>query len=314
MGLSVLLTNQNEGLGRRIHPRLSSRDMDSSDTSSVQTETQHCRLSVVIIAKNEAHNLARCLRAVSFADEIIVVEHGSDDETINVALANGAKVVTTHDWPGFGTQKNRALMLAKGVWVLSVDADEVVCEALQHEICAITAPANLPDPALTARHENNTSVMGYEIARLTQFRGKWIRHCGWTPDRVLRLIKRGEGKFSDDLVHEKLNMFRPNGKIGRLNSPLLHFSYAEPDQYWIKLQRYSVDWARNRFEAGQTTSMSRAVLSASAAFFRTYFFRLGFLDGAMGFAVCWMQAQAAYSKYFELYCLHLNNVDSPTKP
>ena len=264
-----------------------------------------CRLSVVLIAKNEAENLPRCLASVAFADEIIVLEHGSSDKTVSVAREHGAEVTTSSDWQGFGIQKNRALALAKGSWILCLDADEVVTAALRAEICSIIGFAD---------HEGNGFNQGqvpeainvqvaYEIPRLTHFRGQWIRHCGWTPDPVLRLIRRGTGFFTSDMVHERLVLSDSNTKIRRLISPLLHYSYTKPDQYWIKLQRYSQDWARQRHERGQTTSMTRAVSSAAAAFLRTYVFRLGFLDGAMGFAVCWMQAQAAYSKYFELYCL-----------
>lgn len=267
------------------------------------SEQSVAALSVIVIAKNDASNLARCLAAVSFADEIIVVENASVDETVNVAIAHGARVVSTPDWPGFGLQKNRALALATGRWVLSLDADEVVTPALASQIKQIVDPADVQSDKSAANAQSCAAFSGYEIPRLTQFRGQWIRHCGWTPDRVFRLFLRDSARFTNDLVHEKLQTHSGFSKIGRLNTPLLHYSYAEPNQYWAKLQRYSQDWANQRYASGQTTSMGRAALSGLAAFIRSYVFRLGFLDGAMGFAVCAMQAQAAFGKYFELYCL-----------
>lgn len=250
------------------------------------------KLSTVLIVSNEASNLAACVRSVSWADECVVVEHGSMDNTLEIARGLGVSVSQTPDWPGFGAQKNRALNLAAGEWILSIDADERVSPELAREIT----------DALQKASTGSQSV-AFEIPRLTQFCGVWIRHCGWTPDYVLRLFKRGEAHFSDDWVHEKLQLMRPETTVVRLKNPLLHYSYPTPEHYWRKLQRYSQDWARERHAHGQTTTMSRAALAAMVAFFRSYVFRLGFLDGAMGFAVCTMQAQSAFGKYFELYYL-----------
>lgn len=258
---------------------------------------------MVLIAKNEAKNLARCLSSVSFADEIIVIESGSTDDTVGVARQFGATVVSTLDWPGFGLQKNRGLALARGVWVLCLDVDEVISDDLKLEIRAKVEMDSQIDDDAGLQAKVSRKYVGYEIPRMTQFRGQWIRHCGWTPDRVLRLIRREAGRFTNDLVHERIVLFSDADRVGRISSPILHFSYADPDQYWAKLQRYSNDWARQRHAIGQTATITRAVLAAWAAFIRTYFFRLGFLDGSLGFAVCFMQAQAAYSKYFELFCL-----------
>ena len=153
-------------------------------------------------------------------------------------------------------------------------------------------------------------AQAFEIPRLTRFCGQWIHHCGWTPDYVLRLFRRGSARFSDDLVHERVLLDGPRPM--RLASPLLHESYPTPEHYWRKLQAYSHAWAVQRHAQGRTTSMTRAALSGCAAFVRSYVLRLGFLDGAMGFAVCTMQAQAAFGKYFALYCL--NRQDDPIPP
>lgn len=252
-------------------------------------------LSVIIISKNESANIESCLDSVAFADEVIVLDSGSSDDTVHLARAKGAKVYAMGDWPGFGPQKNRALALAKCEWVLSIDADERLGHDLVKEIQEAISDAERD---------------AFEIPRLTQFCGEWIHHCGWTPDHVLRLFKREAAKFSDDLVHERI-LLVPNATCGRLKSPLLHFSYPQPSHYWRKLEQYSQAWAEQRMARGQKTSMWRAGGAGVVAFLRSYFFRLGFLDGAMGFAVCTMQAQAAFGKYFALYCLNQKN-DPPT--
>lgn len=245
-----------------------------------------------MITQNEAHNIAACLCSVLFADQIVVLDSGSTDGTIAIARSMGAEVSISPDWQGFGVQKNRALDAATGDWVLSLDADERVTPDLAQEIQAQLAQAQVSGQSVA-----------FAVPRLTQFCGVWIRHCGWTPDYVLRVFKRGQACFSDDLVHEKLQLIATDTPIVRLKNPLLHYSYPTPEHYWRKLQRYSQDWARQRHARGQRTTITRAALSAVAAFSRSYVFQLGFLDGAMGFAVCTMQAQSAFGKYFELYCL-----------
>jgi glycosyltransferase involved in cell wall biosynthesis len=251
-------------------------------------------LSVIIIAHNESFNIVECLASVAFADECIVLDGGSSDDTVELARAAGARVVVASDWPGFGVQKNRVLALATCDWVLSLDADERVSSVLAQQIQAAI---------------RNGPLYAYEVPRLTQFCGQWIQHCGWTPDRVLRLFCRGSARFSNDLVHERV-VLNPGVAVKRLTEPLLHDSYPTPSHYWRKLESYSQAWARQRHEQGQTTTMLRAGLSGLVAFVRSYFFRRGFLDGAMGFAVCTMQAQAAFGKYFALYCLNKKHNES----
>jgi glycosyltransferase involved in cell wall biosynthesis len=275
-------------------------------------------LSVILIAHNEANNIVDCLASVSFADQIVVVDSGSTDNTVELARAAGAQVVQTTDWPGFGVQKNRALDLATCDWVFSIDADERVTPELEAQLKAaihFEANSNAAEThtdvvKIDSNIDNNRNKytkhhLAYEVPRLTQFCGQWIRHCGWTPDHVLRLFKRGSAKFSNDLVHERL--VQSEGTCGKLTTPILHYSYPTPASYWRKLDQYSQAWAEQRYLQGQTTSMLRAAMSGLVAFVRSYFVRLGFLDGALGFAVCTMQAQSAFGKYFTLYCLNLKN-------
>lgn len=255
-------------------------------------------LSVVVITRNEAANLRACLASVPFADEIVVLDSGSTDDTMAIARECGARVSQSADWPGFGPQKNRALALAGSDWVLSLDADERVTPQLADQIRAAMASG---------------AAEAYEIPRLTRFCGRWIRHCGWTPDHVLRLFRRTRAHFSDDLVHERV-LTELGTRKGRLTSPLLHESYPTPAHYWRKLEAYSQAWARQQQARGRRTSMARAGAAGVAAFVRSYLLRLGFLDGAMGFAVCTMQAQAAFGKYFALYCLNRQDDPSLSEP
>lgn len=261
---------------------------------ALKTPPKSVDLSIVIIAMNESHNIADCIESVKFAKQIVVLDGASQDNTQDIARALGAQVEVSGHWQGFGHQKNLALSFATQKWVLSLDADERVTPQLATEICqAIIAFENNPQEAADA----------YAIPRLTEFCGKLIRHCGWTPDYVTRLWLNGRAKFSPDLVHERL--LTDACKVSKLKAPILHYSYPSPSHYWEKLSKYSQAWALQRYTKGVKTSMTRAVLSAIVAFVKSYFFRLGFLDGALGFAVCFMQAQAAFGKYFTLYCLWL---------
>ena len=245
-------------------------------------------LSVIIITRNESANIVACLESVAFADEVIVLDGQSTDDTVELAQKQGAKVFLADSWEGFGPQKNKALSFASYEWVLSIDADERVSSDLSLEIKRV-----LSQPGFTL----------YDIPRLTNFCGQWIHHCGWRPDRVTRLFQKHTARFSDDVVHEKLLSLEDHPR-GRLKHSLLHYSYPSAQSYWRKLQVYSQAWAAQKFAQGHTTTMSRAVSSGLVAFIKSYFFRLGFLDGAMGLAVCILQGQAAYGKYFTLYCLN----------
>jgi len=257
-------------------------------------------LSVVIITCNEAKNIQACLESVSFASELIVLDSLSSDETVQIAREMGAQVHQTADFPGFGEQKNRALDLINHPWVLNMDADERISIELAQEIMGAIKGAE-------------DRVSAFDVPRSTYFCGQWIKHCGWTPDRVLRLFRADRARFSDDKVHERLvpkgRNYWDNGEIGHLSTPMLHYSYLNPDDYWRKLRSYSQIWAQERHALGQKTSMPRAFASAVFAFLRSYVFQRGFLDGAMGLAVCVMQAQGTFAKYFTLYCLNQKNHD-----
>jgi len=245
------------------------------------------KLSVVIITKNEADNIKACLDSVGFADEWIIVDSGSTDGTAGIARAAGATVIETSDWPGFGPQKNRALDAARGEWILSLDADERITDALRAEI---TAALDAPQ------------YEAYALPRLSSFCGCFIRHAGWYPDYIVRLFRRGAGRFSDDLVHESVMIEKP-AQTGRLRSPMLHDSYPDDDAYLRKLGQYSTLGAEQAFKAGKRSSLSRAIAHACTAFLRSYVFKRGFLDGRAGVMVAISTAESTYHKYFKLMLL-----------
>jgi glycosyltransferase involved in cell wall biosynthesis len=242
-------------------------------------------LSVILITRNEAHNVADCLRSVAFADEWIVVDSASTDTTREIAAALGAEVVTTHDWPGFGAQKNRALAQARGDWVLSIDADERVDAALAAQIRAVIGRAPADGPA------------AYEFSRLSSFCGQWMRHGDWYPDRVLRLFRREAGRFSDDLVHERLLV---SGAVGRLAGELRHLTMPSLENALEKMNRYTSGRALDRQRAGKRGSLSAALGHALWAFVRGYLFKHGFLDGRLGFVLAVYVAEGTYYRYLKM--------------
>ena len=241
------------------------------------------KLSVIIIAKNEDQRLPRCLESVAFADEVIVLDGGSTDQTVEIAEGEGALVEVCTSWKGFGPQKNRALDMATQDWVLSLDADEEVTPELADEI-----RATLRSPAFDC----------YAIPRLSEFCGRFLRHSGWYPDYVARLFKQGTARFSDDLVHERL---MPIGPVGRLQRPILHRGYRSASDNLRKIDHYSTAWAEQALANGRRAGFAAAPLHGLAAFVKTYIFRLGFLDGAAGLAVAISSAEVAYYKYFKLW-------------
>ncbi len=245
-------------------------------------------LSVVVITRNEEKNLRDCLESVRhLATEIVILDSHSIDQTQSIAREFGAVLKVSDDWPGFGVQKNRALSLATGDWVLSLDADERVTPELALEISGL----------LDAEPE----FEGYEIPRTSWYCGKFIEHSGWHPDHVLRFFKRGSAQFSDDLVHERVLC---HGKKGRLKSGLLHYSFRNFSQVLDKIDRYSSASAEQLFQRGKTASLGKAVGHGLWAFFRTYFLRAGFLDGAQGFALAVSNAEGTYYRYLKLWLLH----------
>lgn len=243
-------------------------------------------LSVIVITKNESAHIAACLDSVAFADEIIVVDSGSTDDTCEIAASRGALVACTDDWPGFGRQKNRALDLATKDWVLSIDADERVTPelalAIQRELAAPQADA-------------------YKIARLSNFGGRWIRHSGWWPDHVLRLFRRGTARFKDVAVHESVI---PQSAPQVLGGHFLHYPYASLEIFVAKINHYSTEAALLMHQQGRRSSVLSAFGHALWTFVRHYLLRRGFLDGWQGFVLAGMAATGSYYRYVKLLFLN----------
>lgn len=254
------------------------------------------RLSVVIITLNEATNIRACLDSVRWADEIVVLDSGSADETTAIAREFTDKVFIDHDWRGFGVQKNRALAHATGDWVLSVDADERVSETLHEEIlAAVRVPGD---------HH------AFAIPRRSFYCGRFMRHGGWWPDYVTRLFRRETCRFSDDLVHERV--VHP-GVAGRLQAPLEHITYRNLEQMLGKLNHYSSAGAANLAAKGRRGGLGRALSHGLWMFLRTYLLRGGFLDGREGFMLAVSSAETTYYRYLKLMYLE-QDTGGPAPP
>lgn len=241
------------------------------------------RVSAIIITKNAGTMIRRCLESVAWADETIVIDSGSTDDTAEICRGLGVKFTVTPDFPGFGAQKNRALDAASGDWVFSIDADEWVTPELRDEMRAVMA-----DPAAAA---------AYAIPRRSSFCGREMKHSGWWPDYVVRLFRRGAARFSEDLAHERLVV---TGTTHKLKQPLMHEAISTMEQMLGKMNLYSSASARMLHARGRQASIGTAVLHGGWAFFRTYVLRLGFLDGREGFILAVANAEGSYYRYIKL--------------
>lgn len=221
------------------------------------------KLSVAIIALNEATRIGACLESASFADEIIVIDSGSTDETAAIARRHGARVIQ-QSWLGYGRQKHFATEQATNNWVLSLDADERVSDELRASILSALAA---PD------------FHAYEFSRCNRFMGRWLRHGEGYPDRSLRLFHRAHARWSDDPVHEKVIA---DAFVGRLRGDLLHDSAQSLGDYLAKQNRYTTLQAERLHAAGKRGSVTKLLLSPLFRFLKFYILRLGFLDGAPG--------------------------------
>ena len=242
------------------------------------------RLSIIIVARNEAINIVDCVRSARFADEVIVLDSGSSDGTPDLARAEGAKVGVT-DWPGYGPQINRGIDMAGGDWIFSLDADERISPALAAEI---------------RQALERGDVNGFRVPRQSMYCGRFMRHGGWSPDYTWRLVRRGKGRFTEHFLHAHLQV---QGRTGTLTQPIVHYSYRSMNEVLEKLNRYSTASARDMTAAGRTGSLGRAVAHGLWAFFRTYVLRLGFLDGRWGFMLAVSNAEGTYYRYLKLWLL-----------
>ena len=238
-------------------------------------------VSVIVITRNEAHNIAACLRSVAWAEECIVFDSGSADGTVAIAESLGA-CVRQIDWRGYGPTKQLAAESATHDWILSVDADERVSAELAAEI----------EQALGA----NTHV-AYEIPRLTQLAGDWIRHSGWYPDYTVRLFRRSHGRFKLARVHERVEV---TGSVGRLKNHLLHHSFASFVEYVARQDKYADLAAEELFNQRRSAPLLRLWLSPAVAFVKRYVFKGGCLHGLVGWRLALVSSRTTYRKYAAL--------------
>ncbi len=249
-------------------------------------------LSVVIIAKNEADRIEACLASVAWADEIIVVDSGSTDATCDIARRYTDRVYTI-PWQGFGPQKQAAVDLASHDWILNVDCDERVSPGLADEITRILSQK--------APH------YAYSVPRRTFLGQKEIKHCGWQPDRTIRLFKRTRSRFSESLVHERVVT---DGTIGACKEKLLHYSFNGLSQLLTKLNQYSDLSARQMFEQGRHSSLFDLSVRPLFALFKTYLLKAGILDGIEGMVISVTTAMLTFVKYAKLRELNKQEPDS----
>lgn len=239
-------------------------------------------ISAIIITHNEAQNIARAIRSLSCADEILVVDSGSTDETCNIAAALGARVVI-HPWSGFAAQKAFASQQAEYDWTLNLDADEELNEDAQD--------------ALRHWKASEPAAAGYRFARRARYLGRWILHSGWYPDYKLRLFDRRKGSWEGAYVHESVVV---RGPVETLRGEILHYTCDSLDEHRKRIEFYTDLAAQEMFDGGERVGLVRRLVAPPWVFVHSYFLRLGVLDGTQGFLIARMAALYVRRKYAKL--------------
>ncbi len=248
-------------------------------------------ISVAMITYNSASTLDKVLAAASLvASEIVLVDNGSTDATLQIAKNYGAKVYS-EEWKGYGPQKNSALAKCSGDYILALDSDEVLSEVLI-------------DCLQGFKKSNTTLLEVFEIRRENYVFKKKVRFGGWRNDYTVRLFKRGIGKFSDRLVHEK---FLTEATIGKISAPIKHYTYQSIEQYIDKINRYSTEAALEMFHKGKHKRAYHIFLNPLVTFVKMYFLKLGILDGVLGLFLASASSIYTMMKYYKLKLLEHNN-------
>ena len=239
-------------------------------------------LSIIIITKNEGAQIRDCLESALFADEIIVVDSGSTDNTVAIAKGYATRIIETA-WKGYGGTKNLALEVASGDWVFWLDADERIPPSLQAEIREAI---------------KNADVAGFHVARKAIFLGRWIKHCGWYPGFVVRLFLKQGARFSDDLVHESVRL---TGPTAYLKTPLIHYTDPSLDHYLDKFNQYTTLAARQLYASDYRFHLTDLLGRPLFSFVKMYLLKRGFLDGVPGLILCVLSACYVFTKYAKLW-------------
>lgn len=247
-------------------------------------------VSVAIITQDEEDRLPDCLKSVAFAVEVVVVDSGSQDNTVEIARSFGCKVFSL-DWLGFARQKQFAVDHCSNHWVLLLDTDERITKEAADEIIDLF---RLSKPDLTA----------YSFLRKNFFRQRWIKHCGWWPERVVRLVDRRKGHFSNNLVHEK---WITTGAVKKLDVCIEHYSFRNYSDMIQKMQQYSTLSAREMFQKGKYAGWWSPILHGFWMFIKTYCFKLGVMEGFDGFMISVLNSGGSFMKYAKLRELRLKD-------
>ncbi|MBC7691863.1 MAG: glycosyltransferase family 2 protein [Methylotenera sp.] len=256
-------------------------------------------VSVTIITLNEEKNIVRAVKSVLWADEVLVVDSGSTDRTLELARALGAKVMT-NPWPGYGKQKNFAQAQAAHDWILNIDADEEVSPELSQEILAALEGV---DSKASERAEA-TTARGFYFPRKTYYLGKWIEHGGWYPNFLTRMANRKFARWSEPAVHEALLV---DGPVKKLSLPLLHYTFSNIQDQILTNLKYSQEGYQELLKKGQRPSLIRLLLKPAGKFIETYFIKKGFMDGLAGFIISINAAHSMFLKYAYLIEADLNH-------
>jgi glycosyltransferase involved in cell wall biosynthesis len=243
-------------------------------------------LTACIVTRDEEDRLGDCLASVAWCDEIVVVDSHSTDRTRDIAAAAGARVIE-RDWPGHVAQKEFAVRQARCDWVLCIDADERVSPELAKEIIELRE-AGFPERA------------GWEVPRVSEYLGRWIRHGTWYPDPKLRLFDRRRGRWGGRDPHDRVEL---DGPHGRLRGELLHHPYRSLDEHLATIDRYTTIMARQLHEAGRRAHLRDLVLRPPARFFVYYVVRGGWRDGWRGLLMAYLAAHYVRIKYAKLWIL-----------
>jgi len=242
------------------------------------------QFSCVIITLNEERNIEKCIRSVQqVVDDVVVIDSLSTDRTKEICLSLGARFIE-HGWEGMIEQKNWAVKQAKYPYILSLDADEVLSDRLIKSILEV---------------KNNWTHDGYFFNRLTNYCGEWIKHCGWYPDRKLRLWDSRKGKFTGFNPHDRFEM-NPETTIKFIKGDLLHYSYHSINQHINQANNFAEVGAKTAFSNGKRSNLLMILIKPTWKFFRDYFLKLGILDGYFGLIISLISAHATFLKYIKL--------------
>jgi len=240
-------------------------------------------LSVAIITKNEEENIRQCLQSVSFAAQIVLIDSGSTDATLSLAAEFGCEIYS-EAWLGFGPQKQSAIEKCRQPWILVLDADERI-------------PSDTADIIRKIITDSNIKEAGFSFPRKNYFQGRWIKHAGWWPDRIVRLFRKEKGRMTEAIVHESVEV---QGAVGELDATIDHYTESRLSKIIQKIDKYSTLGAETAFREGKRSSTGGALMRAFFTFVQDYIFRLGILDGMPGLTLAVTDSINKFFKYAKL--------------